>query len=95
MNPPPGWIPGRGFMCGGSCQISERTASFIATHVVSDVEKVAKEIMMIGDVKLLESGSPEELTAKIAAQAKDPMISSLEDVYLHCYGDDVLEHDLL
>lgn len=75
--------------------IGKDSIVLIATHVVSDVEKVAKEIMMIGDGKLLESGSPEELTAKIAVQAKDPMISSLEDVYLHCYGDDVFEHDLL
>lgn len=75
--------------------IGKDSIVLIATHVVSDVEKVAKEIMMIGDGKLLESGSPEELTAKIAEQAKDPMISSLEDVYLHCYGDDVFEHDLL
>lgn len=76
-------------------ELAKEAVVLIATHVVSDVEKSAKEIVMIRDGKLLESGSPTELTEKFAARSPDAEISSLEDVYLQCYGDDVFENDLL
>lgn len=76
-------------------EIGKESIVLIATHVVTDVEKIAREILMIKEGRILEQGSPEALTARVASQAKDPMISSLEDVYLHCYGEDIFEDDIL
>ena len=76
-------------------ELGKSSIVLIATHVVSDVEKVAKEIVMIGNGKVIESGSPEELTKRVAKQTKNPMISSLEDVYLYYYGEDDIFHDSL
>jgi ABC-type multidrug transport system ATPase subunit len=59
----------------------------LATHIVSDVEKIAKEIIFIKHGKIIERGSLPELLASYSGKA-----DTLEDIYLYLYqeaGDDL------
>lgn len=42
-------------------RLSEKTAIILATHVVSDVESIAKEIILLGGGRIQNCGSAEEL----------------------------------
>ena len=53
----------------------------IATHVVSDVETIAKEIIFLKKGEIVNSGSVNELLEEYCQP-------SLEDVYLDLFGDD-------
>ncbi|KIR01145.1 hypothetical protein P261_02902 [Lachnospiraceae bacterium TWA4] len=78
-------------------EIGKTCIVLIATHVVSDVDKIAKEILMISNGKLIEKGNPMQLINKFNVNTKNltTPICSLEDVYLHCYGEELFETDLL
>ena len=51
----------------------------LSTHIVSDIEKIAKQIVLINRGKLVASGSPVELLVSLG-------LDSLEDVYLKTLG---------
>ncbi|MCH1984501.1 ATP-binding cassette domain-containing protein [Ruminococcus sp. OA3] len=57
----------------------------IATHIVSDLESIADEILLLKEGQLLKAGSPSGLMRETAALAKKPM-HSLEEVYLYYFG---------
>lgn len=54
----------------------------VATHVVSDVEHVANEILLLKDGRLVDRGAPAALVEKYAPGG------TLEDVYLSIFGED-------
>ena len=54
----------------------------VATHVVSDVEHVAKEILLLKEGTLVDQASPAALLEKYAPGG------TLEDVYLAIFGED-------
>jgi ABC-type multidrug transport system ATPase subunit len=54
----------------------------LATHIVSDVEKIAKEIIFIKHGTIIERGSLPDLLERYAGQA-----DTLEDIYLHLYNE--------
>lgn len=54
----------------------------VATHVVSDVEYVAKEILLLKKGQLVDHASPTELIEKYAPGG------TLENVYLAIFGED-------
>ena len=54
---------------------------FIATHVVSDIESIANEVIFLKKGKIVSQGSVNELV-------KQYQVSSLEDVYLKLFEDD-------
>lgn len=58
----------------------------IATHVVSDVESIAKEVIIIKDGNIIEKDSVKNLCEKYD-NAKD-----LEDVYMSIFGNEE-KHD--
>ena len=53
----------------------------VSTHVVSDIEPIADEIIMIKSGSIVDRGKVEELTARYDG------IHGLEDVYMHLFGD--------
>lgn len=53
----------------------------VSTHVVSDIEPIADEIIMLKAGKIIERGKVEELTARYEGA------EGLEDVYLRIFGD--------
>lgn len=62
--------------------LSKTCIILVATHVVSDVESVADEILLLKDGKLLDKAPPQDLIAKYAQNG------TLEDVYLVIFGHD-------
>ena len=55
---------------------------FIATHVVSDIENLAKEIVFLKDGVIVGKGTKEDLLEQF-------QVHCLEDVYLKIFGDDI------
>ncbi len=54
---------------------------FLTTHIVSDIESIAKDVLLMKEGTLVTHGRPEELIAR--ASGKD-----LEDVYMYYLGAD-------
>lgn len=66
-------------------RIADGKIVVIATHIVSDLESIAGEILLLKEGQLLKAGSPSRLMRETAALAKKPM-HSLEEVYLYHFG---------
>lgn len=54
----------------------------ISTHIVSDIENIAKEILFIKDGKLIDSGNIPQLIEKVNHTDK-----TLENLYMQYYGE--------
>lgn len=54
----------------------------ISTHIVSDIESIAKEILFIKEGHLIDSGTISELIEKVENGEK-----TLEDLYMQYYGE--------
>ncbi len=54
----------------------------ISTHIVSDIETIAKEILFIKEGHLIDSGSIPYLVEKVTDGEK-----SLENLYMQYYGE--------
>lgn len=59
--------------------ISKEKIILVATHVVSDIQSISKEIIIIKDGKIVEVGTSEKLIDKYAANG------TLEDVYMKIF----------
>ncbi|MBR5070569.1 MAG: ATP-binding cassette domain-containing protein [Oscillospiraceae bacterium] len=69
--------------------ISKDRIVLLATHIVSDLEAVADEILLLKKGRLLKSGTPEELIESLPEDTVPVLHSlSLEDVYLYYLGED-------
>lgn len=54
----------------------------ISTHIVSDIENIAKEILFIKEGHLIDSGTIPELLKKVEGEEK-----TLENLYMQYYGE--------
>ena len=63
-------------------QLAHDCIIIVATHVVSDVEHVASEILLLKEGQLVDQASPAALIEKYAPGG------TLEDVYLTIFGED-------
>ncbi|MBO5163728.1 MAG: ATP-binding cassette domain-containing protein [Ruminococcus sp.] len=54
----------------------------ISTHIVSDIETIAKEILFIKEGRLIDSGTMPELIEKVESADK-----TLENLYMQYYGE--------
>ena len=61
--------------------LSEDKIILFSTHVVSDVEHTARTILIVKGGKLVQVGTPAELTA--AAKEENRKVRTLEDAFLH------------
>lgn len=66
--------------------LAEDKIILVATHVVSDVESIAKKIIILQSGKIVSQGQPEELVEKYAPG------ETLEEVYMKLFGE-VQEND--
>ena len=66
--------------------LAEDKIILVATHVVSDVESIAKKIIILQSGKIVAQGQPEELVEKYAPG------ETLEEVYMKLFGE-VQEND--
>ena len=61
--------------------LAENRIVFLTTHIVSDIESIATDVLLMKDGALVKHGTPEELVQSV--QGKD-----LEDVYMAYLGVD-------
>lgn len=63
-------------------ELSKDKIILISTHIISDIENIATEILLLKDGKLIDSGSVSELIEKCRFSEKN-----LENLYMQYYGD--------
>lgn len=75
--------------------LSKNRIVLLATHIVSDIEAIAGDIILLKEGRLVRSGSPKELIGSIPEGVKPLMggYYTLDDVYLHYLGDELAEAD--
>lgn len=70
-------------------RLSKDRIVLLATHIVSDIEAIADDILLMRNGKLVRSGSVSELITSLPETWKPVLHSlSLEDVYLCYLGDE-------
>lgn len=62
--------------------LSKDKIIIISTHIVSDIESIAKEILFIKEGHLIDSGTIPELLEKVEGEEK-----TLENLYMQYYGE--------
>ncbi|MDO5558387.1 MAG: ATP-binding cassette domain-containing protein [Oscillospiraceae bacterium] len=62
--------------------LSEEKIIIISTHIVSDIESIAKEILFLKEGTLIDSGTIPELLEKVTTNEK-----TLENLYMQYYGE--------
>ena len=60
-------------------EFSSKSIVIIATHIVPDIENIAKEIVILKEGVLIEKNTPEKLIEKYAPNG------DLEDVYMNIF----------
>jgi ABC-type multidrug transport system ATPase subunit len=90
----------RAFMVSLIKDIAKDRTVLISTHIVSDIEYMAAEVLLLKEGVLLRKDTPDAIIAELA----DIPISdgrplhrqlTLEDVYIHFFGDSYVEDSLL
>lgn len=73
-------------------ELSRNRIVLLATHIVSDVEAIADDILLLKQGRVVRSGTPAALIASLPENLT-PLLGrfTLEDVYLHYLGDDTEE----
>ena len=62
--------------------LAEDKIIIVSTHIVSDIENIAKEILFIKEGELIDSGTIPELLEKVEGEEK-----TLENLYMQYYGE--------
>ena len=62
-------------------EMSDDMIIIISTHIISDIENIAKEILLLKDGSIIKSGSVQELISEMENGKQ-----SLEKLYMHYYG---------
>lgn len=70
--------------------IAQEKIVIIATHVVSDIEKIASEIILMKNGHLIVKDTPQKLKQEIPIYNRNV---DLEDVYLHYFGEEGTIHE--
>lgn len=77
---------------GHISRLAQDRIVLLATHIVSDIEAIAKDILLLKRGQLLRSGTAAELIDSLPADWTSVLHApSLEDVYLYYLGED--EHE--
>lgn len=68
--------------------LSKQRIVLLATHIVSDIESIADEVLLLKKGRLVAEGKPEALIAEMEEQGRTPLYGrmSLEDVYMAYIG---------
>lgn len=67
-------------------ELSEDAVIILSTHIVSDVEMLANNIILLKDGSVCESGTAEELEQKYSAE-KSENRTAFESVYMNFFGE--------
>ena len=71
-------------------ELSKERIVLLATHIVSDVESIADEVLLLKKGQLVAEGKPETLIARMEEEGRIPLYGrmSLEDVYMAYIGEE-------
>lgn len=71
-------------------ELGKNKIVLLTTHIVSDVESIASQILLMQSGHLVKTGTVEELLDSVRNQVQETVTGklSLEDVYLHYLSDD-------
>lgn len=71
-------------------ELGKNKIVLLTTHIVSDVESIASQILLMQSGHLVKTGTVEELLDSVRNQVQETVTGklSLEDVYLHYLADD-------
>ncbi len=64
--------------------LSKERIVLISTHIVSDIESIADDILLIKSGKIIDRGSVSELSQKVVSGEQN-----LENLYMQYYGDKI------
>lgn len=70
-------------------ELSEDTVVIMSTHIVSDVEMLADNVILLKSGKVCESGTPQELERKYSFSDTENR-TALENVYMKFFGENEL-----
>ena len=62
-------------------EMSKEMIVIISTHIISDIENIAKEIILMKDGEIIGNGTVQELVDELPIDEKN-----LENLYMHYYG---------
>lgn len=62
-------------------EMSKEMIIIISTHIISDIENIAKEILLLKSGEIIKSGTIQQLVSELPANEKN-----LENLYMHYYG---------
>jgi len=74
-------------------EISQNKVILISTHIVSDIENIANEIMLLKEGCLIKAGKKEEMIKEIPQKINEhtepdgSLKTDLEKIYLYYFGD--------
>ena len=66
-------------------ELSKGKIILIATHVVSDVQSIAREIVFLKSGEIADADSVDALKARYGAE-------NLEDIYMEIFGEEAADH---
>lgn len=64
-------------------EMSKEMIIIISTHIISDIENIAKEILLLKSGNIIKSGTVQQLVSELPVEEK-----SLENLYMNYYGGD-------
>jgi len=73
-------------------ELAKNRIVLLATHIVSDIEAIADDIILMKRGRIMLNGTPKELISSLPADKK-PLLGyfTLDDVYLYYLGDELAE----
>ena len=69
-------------------KLAETRIVLLSTHIVSDIEAIANQILLMKDGKIIQSGTKEQLCARVEGNS-----DTLETVFLYYFGELGSEND--
>jgi len=90
----------RSFLVDLIKRISEQKTVLVSTHIVSDIELIAKEVLLLKEGALLRKATPDALISEVSEvvdlKPRDQKKGfTLEDVYLYFFGSSYDKDSLL
>ena len=76
-------------------KIAEEKIVLIATHIVSDLELISDEVLLLREGVLIDRGSADDLIQKTNRASENSDIRTLEEVYLYYFGENHEKTDSL
>ncbi len=68
-------------------RIAQNKIVLIATHVISDVDRISKELILIRKGEIIQKNTPENLLEELKQRRPENKEFNLEEVYMHYFSE--------